>query len=332
MASASSTLSSAIAALRTAFGNGRDKYAGHDRARQVLQDMAASPGVFTEILKRHLARPDAFTAGHYPVVSIDIELNATFGLVANCWIPLPDANTDMSTKAIHHHGEMLLTTVTSFGPGYEHWQFTTPELLDASSELYSMRLRERAPHSLGHASFVDAHIPHVPFYPRGLTVTLALWTSRRPTGWKDVLKRVPALHKHSTKLRDIALSLGLKRALELKVAEYFDFTPTADGFRGMKDRREFGLGPNDDYLHSLFHVIQRTQNESLVPVVKSRLDAAETTNRPLVTRLLEDLDAGRPIEGRLSAGHYGIPFANFPAASVDRALNACAARAAVASM
>lgn len=320
----STELSGSLAALRRVFASYRDKYAAHEHAAPILQDMAASRAFFTEVLERHLDRPDALTVKHYPVVSLDIETNAHFGLVANCWIPLPDGNTDMSTKAIHHHGDMLLTTVTAFGPGYEHWQFTTPERVDERSERYTMRLLERAPHPTGHVSFVDAHIGHVPFYPPSLSITYALWSDRRPTSWKDSLKRVPALHKHSAALRDLAVSLGLRRALDLKVAYYFDFFPTDQGFRGMKDRREFERGPNEDYLYSLFHILQRTGNEALVPAIRRRLSSSGS-NAGLVEHLLADLESGRPIDGRLSPGHYGIPYANFQAEAVERALMACAA-------
>ena len=84
------------------------------------------------VLEKHLHTPGSLNTRHYPVVGIDIELNHLFGLVANCWIPLPNRATDVSTKAIHHHGEMLLSTVTAFGPGYEHWTFEKPVMVDAA--------------------------------------------------------------------------------------------------------------------------------------------------------------------------------------------------------
>lgn len=325
-----SELSYRIAALRAAFAGAKDKYSAHELARPVLLDMAASPTIFTEILERHLARQDALTLKHYPVVSLEIETNPHFGLVANCWIPLPDRDTDISTKAIHHHGQMLLTTVTAFGPGYEHWTFTPPEVLDPTRDLYTMRLLERAPHPTGHAAFVDANTGHVPFYPASFTITLALWSSRQPTTWKDTLKRLPALHKHSTALRDLAASIGLTRALDLKIIEYFDFFPSTDGFLGMREREEFPRGPNEDYLSSLFHVIQQTGNDALAPAIRRRLDVAPGSNVALVTQLLSDLECGRPIDGKLSPGHFGVTYANFRAGAVGRALEACAARATAA--
>jgi hypothetical protein len=317
-------LSSHLTALRKVFAQVKDKHRAHQQAAPILQDMAATPATFTAILQNHFKTDAALSRQHYPVVSLDIETNKYFGLVANCWIPLPDADTDMSTKAIHHHGSMLLTTVTAFGPGYVHWMFSAPQAVDRESDLYAMRLLERTPHPMGHAAFVDANIGHVPFFPPSLTITLALWSSREPASWKDSLKRVPALHKHSMALRELASSLGLARMLDLNIATYFDFFPDASGFRGMKEREEFSRGPTEDYLYSLFHIVQKTGNESLVPDIRARANANPLpAQAKLVSRLLSDLQSGRPIEGRLSAGHYGVPFANFRAMAIERALEAC---------
>lgn len=319
-----SELDGCVAALRAAFATQRDKYAAHERSRAILQDMAMAPGVLASVLERYLSSPDALSRRNYPVVAVPIDTNSHFELVANCWIPLPGGDTDLSTKAVHHHGEMILTTVTAFGPGYEHWLFTTPELVDPVDDVYAMHLLERAPHPLGHAGFVDANIPHVPFFPPSLSITFALWSTRNPVTWKDSVKRMPALHKHSTALRRASSLFGLAKMLDLKIIRYYDYFPSPKGFRGMKDRIEFGLGPNEDHLYSLFHVLQRTGNEALARVVRKRLDVASLANGNIVTQLLDQLERGRPIEGRLSAGHYDLPHANFRSEDLLHALAVCA--------
>src|SRR5262249_10412025 len=116
--------------------------------------------------------------------------------------------------------------------------------------------------------------------------------------------------------------------LDLKVVEYFDFFPSDSGFLGMKDREEFPRGPNEDYLRSLFYIIQATGNEALAPGIRRRLEQSPTSNREVVIGLVEDLERGRLIEGRLSPGHYGVPYANFRAEAIERALAACGGGAA----
>lgn len=312
-----------IDALKQIFATSRDKHEANFRARSVLEDMSGDPAFFTAALEKHLNTPGSLNTRHYPVVGIDIELNHLFGLVANCWIPLPDRGTDVSTKAIHHHGDMLLSTVTAFGPGYEHWTFNTPVVVDANQERYSLAVIDREPHPLHHVAFVDSFIAHLPFYPGAMTITYALWSSRFSATWKDRVKRLPLLQRNAATLRRLASRAGMAKQLELKVVEYFDFFPTADGFCGIRERKEFERGPNSDYLSSLFQVIQETGNEQLAPLITQRLASGEPlTNPDLVTDLLRRLKQGENIEGRLSPSHYGIEGANFTKQDIERALTA----------
>ncbi len=316
-------MQSYITALTDIFMKAANKHEANYQSRRVLQDMSGDASFLTAALERHLTTPRVLNAKHYPVVSFDVELNPYYGLVANCWIPLPDRATDISTKAIHHHGDMLLSTVTAFGPGYEHWTFTRPKEVDPASELYSMNIIERSPHPQNHVAFVDSYVAHLPFYPPSLTVTYALWSNRFNTTWKDHIKRFPLLQRNSAALKSLAGRVRLSRQLDLKVVEYFDFFPTAEGFRGIKERKEFERGPNTDYLPSLFHVIQETSNEHLWPLVQQHLDSGVyLENAQLIKQLLSDLRQGRPIEGRLSPTHYGIAYANFTKQNAEQALAA----------
>lgn len=316
-----------VGALESVFRSAPDKHEANRRSRAVLEEMSGDAGFLADALAAHLRAHGSLNQKHYPVVGFNVDLNPQFGLVVNCWIPLPDRKSDVSTKAIHHHGDMLLSTVNAFGPGYEHWTFTRPQLIDEASERYEMRLIERTPHPLNHVAFVDSHIPHLPFYPSETSITYALWTSRFPVTWKDKVKRVPVLQKNSAALRGLAVRAGLARKLELKVVEYFDFYPTAEGFCGIRERTEFERGPNEDYLYSLFHVMQATGNEALVDVAEERLASGEEVENPqLVRRLCADLRAGRKVEGRLSPTHYGVARANFTREETERALAAQGSR------
>lgn len=312
-----------VGALGEIFRTAPDKHEANYRSRPVLEEMSGDAAFFTEALEHHLRAPGSLNVRHYPVVGLNIDLNPYFGLVANCWIPLPDRRTDVSTKSIHHHGNMLLSTVTAFGPGYEHWTFTRPEVVDEEAEVFEMKLIESEPHPAHHVAFVDSYVAHLPFYPPETSVTYALWSNKFPVTWRDRVKRLAVLQRNSEALRRLAVRAGLARQLDLKVVEYFDFYPTACGFRGIRERNEFKRGPNEDYLYSLFHVIQATGNERVAPLVEERLESGEEVENPsLVRRLLEDLRAGRAIEGRLSEMHYNIAGANFTREEAERALAA----------
>lgn len=312
-----------IESLKQIFATAPNKHEANYRSQAVLEDMSSDPEFFTSVLEKHLQTAGSLNTKHYPVVGIDIELNHLFGLVANCWIPLPDRATNVSTKAIHHHGDMLLSTVTAFGPGYEHWTFEKPVVVDPETESYSMTLIDHAPHPLHHVAFVDSYVAHLPFYPQGMTITFALWSSKFPSTWKDRLKRVPLVQKNSDLLKKVARSAGMTKQLDLKVVEYFDFYPTPEGFRGIKERKEFERGPNADYLPSLFQVIQETGNEQMVPLLKQQLESGQPLENPeLLKDLIRKLESGQAIEGRLSSTHYGIGRANFSRHDLEVALGA----------
>ena len=313
--------------LVTVFRTSADKYEANTRAKPILEQLSRDPGFLTAILDRHLRKPGALETTNYPVVAIDIGLNPWFGFVANCWIPLPGRETNIATKAVHHHGTMLLSTVTAWGPGYEHWMFTTPKAIDEANGLYAMELVEAAAHPRHHVSFVDKFIAHTPLYPAELSITYALWSNSKPTTWRDHVKRLPGIKGREKTLRDVAVRLGLRRALDVKVVDSFDYYPGSDGFYVMRDRREFERGPVEDHLHSLFHVLQRTGNEHLARTVRRVVDSGGVhQSRATVEELIRHLERGKPIEGRLSKGHYDLPYANFTRAQIERALAAVRSR------
>ena len=112
--------------LLDCFRNTADKRGAHRCAAPILEEMARSRPFLRRALARYVADPANVNKASYPVLAIDVVSNPYFELVINAWIPLPDGRTDVSTKSIHHHGEMLLTTVTAFGPEYEHWLLARP--------------------------------------------------------------------------------------------------------------------------------------------------------------------------------------------------------------
>jgi hypothetical protein len=312
--------------LLRVFKRAGDKHEANLQAKPVLEQLSREPRFLTAVLERYVQTPGSFDRGNYPVVGLPIALNPWFGLVANCWIPLPGRETHISTKAIHHHGDMLLSTATVFGPGYEHWMFTKPEMVDEAAGTYRMELLESAPHPLHHVAFVDAWIAHTPLYPASLSITLALWSSRHPVTWRDHAKRFRAFQGREEQLRRVAVRLGLRKKLGLKLVESFDFYPGGRGFQVMPERQEFGLGPAEDHVSSVFHVLQETANDGLATKIRRAIDdGIITTSRRHVEQRLADLERGTPIEGRLSAGHYGVPHANFTRDDIQRALGAASA-------
>jgi len=83
--------------LRSIFSSAPHKHEANFRSDQLLKEMSGDAGFFAEALQDHLEKKGSLNTLHYPVVGLDIELNEDFGLVANCWIPLPDRSPNVST-------------------------------------------------------------------------------------------------------------------------------------------------------------------------------------------------------------------------------------------
>jgi hypothetical protein len=307
------------------FKRAPDKHEAHRRSVALLADMSGDPALVTSALAAYLRQPGVLNTRNYPVVGIPVALNEWFDLVLHGWIARPDRSAKISSKAIHHHGELLLTSATVSGSGYEHWLFTRPRPLDPTRGLFKIDVTSRQWHPAHHLVFVDAHTPHMPWSPPDTTVTLCLWSDQRPTTWRDRVKRIPALKKNEYKLRALAARLGITRfvvrVLGVKVLEALDYYPADDGFRVLPERQEFDKGPNEDHLHSLFHLLQHTNNEGLGRLIEERMAAeAQLESRATLMRLLSALKKGEPIEGRLSACHLQVPHVLFAQDEVERAL------------
>lgn len=305
-----------------AFAQARDKYDAHRRAEPILVEMARDPEVMPAVIAKHIAKWQTFNTKNFPSLGMNIAMSPHYVLVANAFFPLDEGPEDMMFNAIHHHGDLLLTTVNAFGPGYEHWVFGKARPIDLDKDLFEIPFQEKGIHTLYNAAFVDADQPHAVVYPKALTVTFALWASKKPVTWRDHVKRIRVLRGREKKLKDLALKLGLRKTLDLKVPEYFDYYPVPDsagttGFYGMRKRAQFERGPNEDYIQSFFNVQQETGNEKLLPFIFECIDGKKIDNPELVRRYAADVRAGKRIPNKYSEGiHTNVPHMNFRAAAV----------------
>ena len=301
------------------FKHAPDKHEAHRRSESVLLDMAGDPRCLRGAIAAQIRRPGGLNARHYPSIGFPIAHNPYFSLVANSFQPLPSGETDVTTNSIHHHGHLLLTTVTAFGSGYEHWRFTTPQPIDLEQETFSFALIDRELHRPNHTAFVDTFMPHAVMYPRSLSVTFALWSSRHKVTWRDHVKRIPAIERRAELLRQMASRLRISGALRLNPRDYFDYYPLGSAFRGMRNRIQFQRGPNEDYLYTLFHILQQTHNEDLAPDGHS-MHGVLIDNPRLVAQLGDDLGRGIPIAGRFSKDLHWLDHMNFKSHRIEEAL------------
>jgi hypothetical protein len=310
-----------ISALDSVFRHAASRHAAHEQSRPLLLDMAASDRLLTAVLAKHIATPQNLNVKNFPSLGFDVALSPHYHLVLNTFFPHPSKATDITCNAVHHHGELLLTTATTFGPGYEHWRFTSPTAFDPANDLFQFGLIDRRVYARGDAAFVDALMPHAVMFPGAITATYALWSNRHGVTWRDHAKTLARKAGIDKRIRSLAVRAGLKRRLGIRLAEYYDYHPAERAFCGMPERQQFARGPNADYLQSLFAILQATKNEALSRDIERQLETGKVEEVGVVRTLMAKLRKGDRIEPKFSdPAHRDVAHMNFKAAAITRTL------------
>ncbi len=242
--------------LRSIFSR-PDLYEAHEECMPVMGAMARDRAFFLGVIRKCLSDADYLAqVRHYPTLAFPIEENEDFTLVANVFLPLPDGNRDLSFQSIHHHGQLLLTTISAFGAGYESIIFRPGYAIDLETGLTDMQMDRLYPNDLHNLAFIDKLTPHIVFYPEAASITLALW-SREKHEALDKMKKMKVLQAVKKPLKRIIKMAGLNAAVGLNQVDYNDFYPEGGEIWGMKDRLGYVEGTNENWLQNVFSVVQQ---------------------------------------------------------------------------
>lgn len=245
-----------LSQLRTIFKQ-PDLYQAHRDAEPVLIAAAKDRAFFEEVIRNNLSNTEYLNkVRHYPTISFPVEDNETFTVVANCFLPLPDASTETSFQSIHHHGKLLLSTVSAFGPGYESMIFKPGYTVNTESCETSMELDRFYHNELHNCEFVDAFVPHVVFYPTTPSITFALWSSGKHEALGK-MKKLGALQAIKKPLKAIIKTMGLNEAAGINKIEFNDFYPENGQIMALRDRIGYPEGTNENWLQNVFSVVQQ---------------------------------------------------------------------------
>lgn len=304
------------------------KIDAHKSSHRLLELASHDKNIFSEIIHFSASKLGFLSGKNPPTIGLEVFRDKNFQLIANFWIPLPKNIEPQSVTYLHHHGSLILSTVTAFGPGYYHWLMKPQKIISSDKELFRIEMIEKGPHYLHHVGLVNARNIHVPMFAPELSVTYALWSNEKNTNILDKLKAIKILSKYSKLLRTVLTKIGLGNTLQLKNSTYLDFYPVEGGFKGVKHRPKFELllGPTSDYLHSIFHIIQATGNENIAfeLFTKDRINNEPFNcikDKNIAIKLLEDLKRGNKINPKLTPNlHYGLSESHFTNASILKSI------------
>ena len=285
----------------------------HDRARDVLKPMVADPSVLEAIIKRNLEEPGFFLRTRdNPVIALKCFEEPAYTLVVNCWLPRPDRRTDISHQSIHHHGHLLLTSISAFGPGYESILFRKGFKVDRHTKAATIEIEKIYRNRYGHLEFVDSFTPHIVFYPPSVTVTYALWSneaigSNGDRGLLYSLKKNPFIRKYRRQLKSAMAVLGFEAALGLNDSQNLDFYPENGCIRQMQRRMQYkpGGAPRENLSQNFMYFLRETKFQDMDFIARLRERLSQEEQR-VAGRWLTDFLSDFPISDSFDPEHLHI--------------------------
>ena len=305
--------------IKDIFKNESDRYKAHEKCQNVLKDMSLDKEVLYDIIRQNLDDADFLRKKrHYSTLAMKIYENEDFSFVLNIFPPLPNKDLNISFQSIHHHGSLILSTVSAFGPGYKSILFKKGFEINPSNLITKMSIEKEYQNEVHDVSFIDAFQPHIVFYPNDFSGTYALWSNRKKSA-KEIAKKIGLINSFKKPLAKIINLIGLSRIFGLNVAEYYDFYVKNNEVIAMKEREAYNsIGSNENFIQNICCFIQKTGFDDLdfLNRVIQKNDTRDSTKKYL-TMLIEN----QKVTSLFHEGHLNIPKVNLHRNEILGALN-----------
>lgn len=240
------------------FRSNTDHHASHELSREILLEMTGQSEFFPALFNRHLREPEIFNRQSFPIPGLIVAETPYFTCSVNFWLGgTPQLEQSRSMTCVHHHGSLLLTTLGIMGPGAEAWIFSRPRPSETDG-LYRLDLLRKEVNSTGHFTFVDSEFCHMIFPPAAHSATITLWSKARHNRILNFLKYNPLIRRNRKRLSEAVRLFRLGGALQVNEVINFDFVPKDGGFEALSGRLQYPYSTNDDFLDTLFHLMNAT--------------------------------------------------------------------------
>jgi hypothetical protein len=247
-----------VSAIAKVFKEEKDRYEAHRKAAPILKEMGAEKEVLFDVFRKNLLDEKFISRPrHYPTLGFEIFQDENVGISGNCFMPLPDRSTDLSFQSIHHHGKLLLTTVSVFGPGYESIVFKKGFAIKKGNQTANMQIDKQYQFGPGNIEFVDSEQPHVVFFPTDVSFTFAMWAYVKQNAATQTLKNNAIVKKFKEPIRKSLKALRLLNTAGVNLVDGFDFYPDRKDIKVLKNRINFQEGSNENFLTNVFFLLQK---------------------------------------------------------------------------
>jgi hypothetical protein len=262
--------------------NSRDK--AHELSQPILKAMAGDRAFFELVLRSNFSDPDFLNQkrDYEKLLKLHLCDSPEFNLVMNIFPPVRP-NETVSAKSIHHHQNLILSTINTFGPGYESIIFKKDIQINRSTREAAMEVDEIFFHENQQLRRIDSFVPHVVFFPEQVTATFALWSINK--------KRRIEYFKKSNLVERIKPS-AVKAAHFIGLGDLLGLNDVSEVYFYVRDQKLYLLkhplhhppGTHEAFLSPIFRFLKETgfndsdflrkvkENEELYPVVKNYIE------------------------------------------------------------
>ncbi len=303
-------LSAGIEKLKKLFRD-NDYREAHQKAKEVMLAMAKNENVLFDIIRKNLSQPGFFLQKRInPVIAFEIEKNKDFSITAHCWMPLPDRDTNITHQSVHHHGRLLLTSVSPLGEGYESVIFKKGYELDKAAGLAKMNIEKIYKNPKNNIEFIDSNTPHVVFYPNDFSITYAMWSYDKKDGAIASLRQSKFIQANKKAIGKVLNGLGLSKKVGVNTVEYFDFYPDGQHLHAMQDRVMYPVGSNENFVHNVFYILQKVRFSD-TEFIRNLADKLPAEEKAVVETPMKKFLNGESLNDVFDPAHLNIPKINF---------------------
>lgn len=267
----------------------------HYNCREILETIAHDKNFLINTLINFMEKKKNLSCCSYrPFIIVPIWANQYFSFSAHLWLPLPKHISSLSHQSIHHHGKLLLSSVSPYGEGYESVLFKPGWEVDPFTREATLQPDKYYKNKLFNLEFIDEYTPHVVFYPESFSVTYALWSKDRYY-LSEKLKYFPIISKFKEPVKKIISLTGSKNATSLNLVEDMDFFIRDNKCYSMKKRIYCKNGTNQEFINNFLYSLQTLGFKEEEPIHKMK-SFFTRTKQDYLAEMVNDFLENKPFE------------------------------------
>lgn len=238
-------------ALVKIFNENPDRRVAHELSLPVLKQLAGDKNYLFRIIRENLSDPAFLNArrDYSKLLKFYVSCEKEFTLVINIFPPNPFNNSKLSVKSIHHHQNLLLTTITFLGAGYDSILFKKNFSIDKDKHV-SLKVDRYFTQGPGESTFIDSRVPHVVFFPDEVTATYSLWSMNKRRKLEK-LEKLPFLHRIKSKAARIASFFSISDQIGLNDVSEVYFYIRKNKISVITHPVKYSSGDSEAHLYNL---------------------------------------------------------------------------------